>query len=160
MDFDVTLEHWVARFAMRLGKLDVAASPSGFAPLGESLWAEHGHVDPESAADGVYAGRLGAATGTAAGPFQNTPGLGEEGRFERTERIPVERLQAADEYVRDNGEWVARCVARVRALDPIIKAEEARRSVAELAELERWRLMKPEAAADQLYTPVRPRSTP
>jgi len=29
--------------------------------------------------------------------------------------------------------------------------------VGELAALERWRLMKPEAAADQLYTPIRPR---
>jgi hypothetical protein len=45
----------------------------------------------------------------------------------------------------------------VLALDPIIKAEEASRSVGELAELERWRLMKPEAAAEQLYTPIRPR---
>jgi hypothetical protein len=29
--------------------------------------------------------------------------------------------------------------------------------VSELAGLERWRLLKPEAAADQLYTPIRPR---
>ena len=43
-------------------------------------------------------------------------------------------------------------------LDPIIKADEARRSVAELAALERWRLMKPEAAAEQLYTPIKLRA--
>ena len=79
-------------------------------------------------------------------------------RFERTERIPVERVQTAEEYVRDSDEWVARCVARVLQLDPIIKAEEARRSVTDLAALERWRLMKPEAAAEQLYTPIKPRS--
>ena len=54
-------------------------------------------------------------------------------------------------------ERVSDTFARVLALDPIIKADEARRSVAELAELERWRLMKPEAAADQLYTPIGPR---
>jgi hypothetical protein len=93
----------------------------------------------------------------AGADFQNTLGLGEDHRFERTERIPVERVQAAGEYVRDTDEWIARCVARVLALDPIIKAEEASRSVGELAELERWRLMKPEAAAEQLYTPIRPR---
>ena len=79
-------------------------------------------------------------------------------RFERTERIPVERIQTAGEYVRDNDEWIARCVARVLQLDPIIKADEARRSVTDLAELERWRLMKPEAAAEQLYTPIKPRT--
>jgi len=98
-----------------------------------------------------------ATSAIASADFQNTLGLGEEARFERTERIPVERIQTAGEYVRDNDEWIARCVARVLALDPIIKAEEARRSVGELAELERWRLMRPEAAADQLYTPIRPR---
>ncbi|MEO8835125.1 MAG: hypothetical protein ABI364_00135, partial [Caldimonas sp.] len=63
----------------------------------------------------------------------------------------------AGEYVRDTGEWIARCVKRVLELDPIIKADEAQRSVADLAALERWRLMKPEAAAEQLYTPIRPR---
>ena len=79
-----------------------------------------------------------------------------ESSFERTERIPVERLTTGGEYVRDNDEWIARCLARVLELDPIIRADEARRSVTELAGLERWRLMKPEAAADQLYTPIRP----
>lgn len=81
----------------------------------------------------------------------------EDDPFERTERIPVERMPAAGAYVRDDGEWVARCLARVLALDPIITADEARRSVGDLAGLERWRLMNPEAAAEQLYTPVKPR---
>ena len=67
-------------------------------------------------------------------------------------------MQTAEEYVRDTDEWIARCVARVLELDPIIKAEEARRSVADLASLERWRLMKPEAAAEQLYTPIKVRA--
>ena len=38
-------------------------------------------------------------------------------------------------------------------------ADEARRSVTDLSALERWRLMKPEAAADQLYTPIKPRQS-
>ena len=82
--------------------------------------------------------------------------MDEETPFEQTARIPVERVQAEGGYVRDSAEWIERCVARVLELDPIIKADEARRSVVDLAELERWRLMKPEAAADQLYTPIKP----
>jgi len=83
--------------------------------------------------------------------------MNDESPFERTQRIPVERVHAEGGYVRDSAEWIARCVARVLELDPIIKAEEAQRSVEDLAALERWRLMNPEAAADQLYTPIKPR---
>ncbi|MDQ6639686.1 MAG: hypothetical protein M3Z15_08480 [Pseudomonadota bacterium] len=156
MDFDVTREQWVERFAMHLSRLEVGADADSFHDVAARLWPTRGQVDPETAADEEFAARLDAGAGTGA-DFQNTLGLGEETRFERTERIPVERNQATGEYVRDNDEWIARCVARVLALDPIIKAEEASRSVGELAELERWRLMKPEAAAEQLYTPIRPR---
>jgi hypothetical protein len=156
MDFDVTREQWTERFALHLAKLEVGAIPEDFLDLGARCWATHGHLDPEITADEEFAQRLHASA-VASVDFQNTLGLGEEGRFERTERIPVERIETAGEYVRDNDEWIARCVARVLSLDPIIKTEEARRSVGELAELERWRLMKPEAAADQLYTPIRPR---
>jgi hypothetical protein len=156
MEFDVTREQWVERFSMRLSQLEVGAEPSQFADLGDTLWTARGHLAPEVVADDEFATRLSKSASPA--DFQNTLGLGnEESRFERTERIPVERVQAAGEYVRDTDEWVARCVARVLALDPIIKREEAHRSVSELAELERWRLMKPEAAAEQLYTPIRPR---
>ena len=70
----------------------------------------------------------------------------------------VKTQKQPGDYVRDSNEWIARCVARVLELDPIIKREEAHRSVSELAGLERWRLMKPEAAAEQLYAPIRPRS--
>jgi hypothetical protein len=119
------------------------------------MWPSHGQLDPIVAADDEFARRLGKSA-TARAEFATTEGLGESD-FERTERIPVERVQAPGEYVRDTDEWIARCVARVLELDPIIKREEAERSVGELAALERWRLMKPEAAADQLYTPIRPR---
>jgi hypothetical protein len=104
-----------------------------------------------------------AATGSpAAGqgsaePAATPAAFDDSHRFERTERIPVERVQTADEYVRDNEEWINRCVRRVLQLDPIIKADEAQRSVTDLAALDRWRLMKPEAAAEQLYTPIKPR---
>ena len=39
-----------------------------------------------------------------------------------------------------------------------VKTDEARRSVTDLAGLERWRMMKPEAAVDRLYTPIQPRA--
>ncbi len=139
MNFNVTREQWTDRFVIRLSALETGAVPDDFTALAARLWPERGHIDPESAAESAAAERRRDA----------------EMRFERTERIPVERLMADGEYVRDTDEWVARCVARVLALDPIIKADEARRAVADLAALERWRTMKPEAAAEQLYTPVR-----
>jgi hypothetical protein len=158
MDFDVTRDQWVERFAMHLSQLEVGAVPDDFLDLAARRWDSRGHIAPEAAAEEEFGQRLDtSAVAGAVGEFQNTLGLGDESRFEKTERIPVERIQADGEYVRDTDEWIARCVARVLALDPIIKADEARRSVAELAELERWRLMKPEAAADQLYTPIAPR---
>ncbi len=156
MDFDVTREQWIERFAMHLSQLEVGAMPDDFLALAARRWDSRGQIGPERAADDEFSQRP-PASAVAGADFQNTLGLGDEARFERTERIPVERIQAAGEYVRDNDEWIARCVARVLTLDPIIKADEARRSVGELAQLERWRLMKPEAAADQLYTPIGPR---
>ena len=152
MDFDVTREQWIDRFAMHLSQLEVGAEPGDFVALARRLFETRGHLDPLNAADDEFASRLhaGSRTGAAA----HDPAA--ETNFERTERIPVERIMAAGEYVRDNDEWIARCLARVLELDPIIKTDEARRSVTELAGLERWRLMKPEAAAEQLYTPIRP----
>jgi len=156
MEFNVTREQWVDRFALRLSQLEVGAEPEQFVELAGGLWTAQGHLDPDTAADDEFARRLQASASVQV-DFQNTEGLGEDVRFERTERIPVERSQAPGEYVRDTDEWIARCVARVLALDPMLKADEAERSVRELAALDRWRLMKPEAAADQLYTPIRPR---
>jgi len=155
MEFDVTREQWVDRFALRLSQLEVGAEPEQFVEFATSMWTIDGQLDPIAVADDEFARRLQKAA-TVRADFASTEGLGESD-FERTERIPVERVQAPGEYVRDTDEWIARCVARVLELDPIIKREEAHRSVSELAGLERWRLMNPEAAADQLYTPIRPR---
>ncbi|MEO8080057.1 MAG: hypothetical protein ABI641_05970 [Caldimonas sp.] len=141
MDFDVTQEQWVDRFVMRMSQLDRGSEPDAFLALAHQLWPARGQLSPETAADAEHALRAAA------------PEASE--RFERTERILVERDAGTAEYVRDNEEWIARCVARVLELDPIIRADEARRSVADLAALERWRLMKPEAAAEQLYTPIK-----
>lgn len=139
MEFDVTREQWVNRFVMRLSQLEAGADPAEFVLLAQNLWPSRGQVAPESAADAEFAARTAVP----------------RDRFERTERIPSGRDPSADEYVRDNDEWVARCLARVLELDPIIRADEARASVVDLAALERWRLMKPERAAEQLYTPIR-----
>lgn len=158
MDFNVTREQWVERFVLRISALEAGAEPDHFVALADGLWPTQGQIAPEAAADAAAAGRRHAAGGAIAA-FESTQRLPAESQFERTQRIPFERIQAEGEYVRDNDEWVARCVARVLALDPIIKADEARRSVADLAALERWRLMKPEAAAEQLYTPIKPRQS-
>ncbi len=160
MEFNVTREQWVDRFTIHLANLEIGAEPNGLIELANRLWESLGQLDPETAADQEFTARLRAST-AATRDFENALGFGENSlaassRFERTERIPVERIQAEGGYVRDNDEWISRCVGRVLELDPIIKADEARRSVTELAELERWRLMKPEAAAEQLYTPIKP----
>ncbi len=153
MDFNVTREQWIDRFVLRLANLQAGAEPASFLDLAHRLWPTRGQLAPEAAADSEV-----AAHAASADVFEDTHrGVDDTQRFEQTERIPVERLQAAGDYVRDTDEWIARCVGRVLQLDPIIKADEARRSVTDLAELERWRLMKPEAAAEQLYTPIKPR---
>src|SRR3982751_6448058 len=135
MDFNVTREQWVDRFALRLSQLEVGAEPASFVELGTGLWTAQGHLSPDTAAEEEFARRLRASSHVQL-DFQNTQGMGDEIRFERTERIPVERIQAPGEYVRDTDEWIARCVARVLALDPIIKQDEAQRSVGELAQPE------------------------
>jgi hypothetical protein len=156
MEFNVTCEQWVDRFTIHLANLEVGAEPDAFVDVATRLWASRGHLAPETAADQEFAARLQASDIASAGSAK-AHDFDSESTFERTERIPVERVEAAGEYVRDSDEWIARCVRRVLELDPIIKAEEAHRSVAELAGLERWRVMKPEAAAEQLYTPIKPR---
>ena len=144
MEFNVTREQWIDRFVLRLSTLQAGAQPATYLDTAEKLWPSRGQLAPEAAAEAEAAQR------------HDQPAEPNE-RFERTERIPVERLQTAEEYVRDSDEWIARCVARVLELDLIIKADDARRSVTDLAALERWRLMKPEAAAEQLYTPIKVR---
>jgi hypothetical protein len=75
--------------------------------------------------------------------------------FEKTTRLtPAWNLDAAD-YVKDTDEWIARCLARVQALDPALPDGEAASAVLDLSALERWRVMAPEAAAEQLYAPVK-----
>jgi hypothetical protein len=151
MEFNVTREQWIDRFVLRLSTLQAGAQPATYLDAAEKLWPTRGQLTPGAAAEAEAASRGG-------GPVAAGEPLDQAERFERTERIPVERVQTAEEYVRDTDEWIARCVARVLTLDPIIKAEEARRSVGDLAALERWRLMKPEAAAEQLYTPIKLRA--
>ena len=75
--------------------------------------------------------------------------------YEKTARLtPAWEASAAD-YVKDTDEWIARCRARVQALDPMLGDEEADVAVRDLSALERWRVLKPEAAAEQLYAPVK-----
>ncbi len=107
MDFDVTRDQWIERFAMQLSQIDVGARPDDFLDLAARRWETRGQLAPETAADEEFAQRL-HPSGVASGDFQNTLGLGDEARFERTERIPVERIQSPGEYVRDNDEWIAR----------------------------------------------------
>jgi hypothetical protein len=83
--------------------------------------------------------------------------MAAETPFEKTTRLtPAWNVDAAG-YVKDNSEWIARCLSRVTALDPALPMDEAQKAVDDLSRLERWRIMAPEAAAEQLYAPIKPR---
>ena len=134
-------DEWIERFVERLAAIGGSHDEARLRAVAERRWSSHGHLAPHVAAETEHRGAAAA----------------DVDRFERTERIPVERITASGDYVRDDATWVARCVSRVLELDPIIRREEAERSVGDLAGLERWRTMRPEAAAEQPYTPIRPR---
>ena len=160
MEFNVTMQQWIDRFVIHLSQLQPGVQPAALVERATALWFSSGQLEPEAVAESQFKARESSARDDS-DPFEATLGFGSGGNgganFEKTERIPVERITADGGYVRDNAEWISRCVARVLMLDPIIKADEARRSVTDLASLERWRVMSPEAAADQLYTPIKPR---
>ena len=121
MDFNVTREQWIDRFVQRLALLRTGGAPDDFLETASRLWPTHGQTDPSDAADAEFAA-MGAGAGAGADRFEKTQhDFSEPHRFEKTERIPVERIQTAGEYVRDNAEWIARCVGRVLQLDPIIR---------------------------------------
>lgn len=141
-------DQWIERFVERLAAIGDHHDEARLRAVAAGRWAQDGHLAPDVAAEAAHRGMAGTATAAA----------DDADRFERTERIPVERITASGDYVRDDDTWVARCVTRVLELDPIIRREEAERSVGDLATLERWRTMRPEAAAEQLYTPIRPRT--
>jgi hypothetical protein len=71
--------------------------------------------------------------------------------YDRTQVMPTDWGAADQGYVKDTDEWVERCLARVMALDVVLKTEEARPIVLELSTRDRWRVLAPEAAAEQLY---------
>ena len=74
-----------------------------------------------------------------------------DAEFDRTQILPGGSGPDNAVYVKDNNEWIARCLARVMALDAVLTLDEARPIVVELASRERWRVLAPEAAADQMY---------
>ncbi len=141
MSPDPAREAWLERFVERLAALSGSHDEPQLRATAEALWPTRGQMAPDAAAEAEH--------------LASGPALRDDDRFERTERIPVERITASADYVRDDAEWIARCVARVLELDAFMHREEAARSVTDLAGLERWRTMRPEAAAEQLYTPIR-----
>ena len=62
--------------------------------------------------------------------------------------------QTIETYLKSTDEWVARCRARVLQLDAVLKTDEADKLVWEMSQLQRWRAMGPERAADQLCHPI------
>jgi hypothetical protein len=76
--------------------------------------------------------------------------------FEKTFRL-VCRLDDADiDYVRDTAEWIRRCVARARAVNPSASADLVTPLVVDMSTRGRWRLMRPETVGEQLALPPAP----
>lgn len=79
-----------------------------------------------------------------------------EDPFEKTFRL-VCRLDDADiDYVRDTAEWIARCVARMLAVNPGATPDDVTPVVVDMSTRGRWRLMRPETVAEQLALPPSP----
>jgi hypothetical protein len=81
-----------------------------------------------------------------------------EDPFEKTFRLVCRLDDSEIDYVRDTAEWIARCIHRVRALDPAADIDEVTTKVLDMSTRGRWRLMKPEIVGDQLALPVAPSS--
>ena len=61
--------------------------------------------------------------------------MAAETPFEKTARLtPTWNADAAD-YVKDTDEWIARCLARVQALDPALTDRDALAAVRDLSAL-------------------------
>ena len=71
--------------------------------------------------------------------------------FDQTQVLPTNWGVVNAGYVKHTDEWITRCLERVMALDVLIKRPEAHSFVVELAARERWRILSPETAANQLY---------
>ena len=84
MEFNVTREQWVERFAIHLANLEIGAEPDALAEVATRLWATSGHLDPETAADQEFATRLQASQ-VAGVDFDHTA------RRRRRERVRAHR---------------------------------------------------------------------
>ena len=148
MEFNVTREQWIDRFVLRLSTLQAGAQPATYLDTAEKLWPTRGQLAPEAAAEAEAA----RSATTAPLPTLETPSASSAPSGSRSSGCRPPRNTCATATSGSRAASPGCC-----ELDPIIKADEARRSVTDLAALERWRLMKPEAAAEQLYTPIKVR---
>lgn len=57
MEFDVTREQWIDRFAIHLAKLEVRVVSEQLVELGHKLWPTLGHLTPEDAAERQHAAK-------------------------------------------------------------------------------------------------------
>ena len=76
-----------------------------------------------------------------------------EDPFEKTFRLVCRLDDAEIDYVRNTAEWIARCVHRVKLLDPTVNVNDITTQVVDMSTRGRWRLMKPEIVGDQLALP-------
>ncbi|NUZ05990.1 hypothetical protein [Piscinibacter koreensis] len=75
--------------------------------------------------------------------------------FEKTFVLRRRPDESGADYVRDTGEWIARCVQRALHLNPTLWASEVTPMVLDMSTVQRFRLMSPEDVAAQLPLPTR-----
>ena len=75
--------------------------------------------------------------------------------FEKTFVLRRRPDDSEIDYVKDTGEWIARCVSRALHLNPTLWASEITPLVLDMSTLPRFRLMSPEDVAGQLTLPAK-----
>lgn len=68
-----------------------------------------------------------------------------------TEPLRLDEAGAVFAYVNQTSAWVHRCAKRMLELDPDLDPLAAMHVVDDMATSSRWRLMLPEAVAEELY---------
>jgi hypothetical protein len=70
--------------------------------------------------------------------------------FEKAEQLPP-APQTSGSFLRNSDEWIGRCRARMLQLGPLLRTDEADALVWDSSQLESYRHLAPEDAAEQIY---------
>ena len=151
MEFNVTREQWIDRFVLRLSTLQAGAQPATYLDTAEKLWPTRGQLAPEAAAEAEAALRRRRRRSPASA--STTPSGSSAPSASRSSGCRRPRSTCATTTSGSPAASPA-CSSSTRSSRPTKRGARSPTS----PRLERWRLMKPEAAAEQLYTPIKLRA--